>query len=152
MANQKYILLEDVADLGLAGDEVSVAAGYARNYLVPRGLVMKSTPGTAKILAARKEQNEHRRAQELSAAQALAAKIAELELSFAMQASDDGQLFGSVSVRSIAEKLAEQDIAVNHQQIKLEEAIKTVGDFEVPVALGHEVKTTVKIKIERAPA
>ncbi len=152
MANQKYILLEDVADLGLAGDEVAVAAGYARNYLVPKGLVTKLTPGTAKMLASRKEQNEQRRAEELTDANALAAKIAEIELSFTMQASDDDQLFGSVSARNIVEQLAEKDITIKHQQVKLDEAIKTLGSFDIVIALGHDIKASIKVKIERAQA
>lgn len=152
MANQKYILLEDVADLGLAGDEVSVSAGYARNYLIPKGLVTKLTPGTAKMLAARKEQNEARRAKELSDTEALAAKLNEVELTFVMQASEDEQLFGSVSARNIAEQLVEKELNVNHQQIKLDDAIKTLGSFDVPVALGHDIKAVVKVKIDRVKA
>jgi large subunit ribosomal protein L9 len=150
MANQKYVLLEDVADLGLAGDEVSVSAGYARNYLIPKGKVTKLTPGTAKMLAARKEQNEKRRAQELSDNEALAAKISETELTFAMQASEDGQLFGSVSARNIVDQLAEKDLEVSMQQVKLDEHIKTLGSFEVEIALRHDVKATLKVKVNRA--
>lgn len=152
MANQKYVLLEDVADLGLAGDEVSVSAGYARNYLIPKGKVTKLTPGTAKMLAARKEQNEKRRAQELSDNEALAAKIGATELTFAMQASEDGQLFGSVSARNIVEQLAEKDLEITMQQVKLDEAIKTLGSFEVEIAFRHEVKATLKINVNRAQA
>lgn len=152
MANQKYVLLEDVANLGLAGDEVSVSAGYARNYLIPQGKVTKLTPGTAKMLAARKEQNEKRRAAELAATKELAAKLAETELTFAMQASDDDQLFGSVSARNIVEQLAEKDIEINHQQVKLDDAIKTLGTFDVDVNLGHDIKAKVKVVITRAQA
>ena len=152
MANQKYILLEDVADLGLAGDEVSVSAGYARNYLVPKGLVAKMTPGTEKMLAARKEQNEARRAKELSDTEALAAKLNETELTFAMQASDDNQLFGSVSARNIVEQLAGKELEVLHQQVKLEESLKELGSFEVEIALRHDIKATIKVKIDRAQA
>ena len=152
MANQKYVLLEDVANLGLAGDEVSVSAGYARNYLIPQGKVTKLTPGTAKMLAARKEQNEKRRAAELAATKELAAKLAEIELTFAMQASDDDQLFGSVSARNIVEQLAEKDIEINHQQVKLDDAIKTLGSFDVDVNLGHDIKAKVKVVITRAQA
>ena len=152
MANQKYVLLEDVADLGLAGDEVSVSAGYARNYLVPKGLVTKLTPGTAKILAARKEQTEARRAKELSDTEALAAKLNETELAFSMQASDDNQLFGSVSARNIVDQLAEKGLEVTHQQVKLEESIKELGAFDVEIALRHDIKATIKVKIDRAQA
>ncbi len=152
MANQKYVLLEDVADLGLAGDEVSVSAGYARNYLVPKGLVTKLTQGTEKMLDARKEQNEARRAKELSDTEALAAKLSEVELTFTMQASEDNQLFGSVSARNIVEQLAEKELVVNHQQIKLEESIKELGSFDVEIDLKHDVKVTIKVKIDRAQA
>jgi large subunit ribosomal protein L9 len=152
MANQKYILLEDVADLGLAGDEVSVAPGYARNYLIPKGLVTKLTPGTAKMLAARKEQNEKRRAQELATTKDMAAKLAETEVVFSMQASADDQLFGSVTARNIVEQLAEKGMEITHQQVKLDEAIKLLGSYEVAINLGHDVKTSVKVKIERAQA
>ena len=152
MANQKYILLEDVSDLGLAGDEVSVSAGYARNYLIPKGLVTKLTPGTEKMLAARKEQTEARRAKELSETEALAAKLNEVELAFTMQASEDEQLFGSVSARNIVEQLAEQDLTVKHQQIKLDDTIKELGSFDVVIALGHDVTATIKVKIDRAQA
>ncbi|MFA6714520.1 MAG: 50S ribosomal protein L9 [Victivallales bacterium] len=152
MANQKYVLLEDVVDLGLAGDEVTVSAGYARNYLIPQGKVTKLTPGTAKMLAARKEQNEKRRAQELSDNEALAAKINEIELTFAMQASEDGQLFGSVSARNIIEELAEKDLDVSTQQVKLDEAIKTLGSFEVEIALKGDIRATLKVQVNRAQA
>ena len=152
MANQKYVLLEDVADLGLAGDEVSVSAGYARNYLVPKGLVTKLTPGTEKMLDARKEQNEARRAKELSDTEALVAKLSEVELIFTMQASEDNQLFGSVSARNIVEQLAEKELDVKHQQIKLEESIKELGSFDVEIALTHDIKATIKVKIDRAQA
>jgi large subunit ribosomal protein L9 len=152
MANQKYILLEDVADLGLAGDEVSVSAGYARNYLLPKGLVTKLTAGTEKMLAARKEQTEARRAKELSAAEALAVKLNEVELAFVMQASEDDQLFGSVTARNIVEQLAEKELKVTHQQVKLDDAIKELGSFDVVIALGHDIKAIIKVKIDRAQA
>ena len=152
MANQKYILLEDVADLGLAGDEVSVSAGYARNYLIPKGLVTKLTSGTEKMLAARKEQNEERRAKELSETEALAAKLNEVELVFSMQASEDVQLFGSVTARNIVEQLAEKELNITHQQVKLDDTIKELGSFDVVISLGHNVKATIKVKIDRAQA
>ena len=152
MANQKYILLEDVADLGLAGDEVSVSAGYARNYLIPKNLVTKLTPGTEKMLAARKEQTEARRAKELVDAEALAAKLNDVELTFMMQASEDNQLFGSVSARNIVEQLAEKDLEVTHQQVKLHDAIKELGSVDVEIDLRHDIIATIKVKVERAQA
>ena len=152
MANQKYILLEDVADLGLAGDEVSVSAGYARNYLIPKNLVTKLTAGTEKMLAARKEQTEARRAKELSTAETLAAKLNDVELTFVMEASEDNQLFGSVSARNIVEQLAEKEFNITHQQVKLHDAIKELGSVDVEIDLKHDIIATIKVKIERVQA
>ncbi len=150
MANVRLILLEDVENLGLAGAEVSVAPGYARNYLLPRGLAAKATAGTLRLLAARQEKIQQRRQEELAAAQALAAKLAEVELSIAAQASEDDQLFGSVGARTIAEKLAESGYEVEHQKIKLDEPIKQLGSYDVEIKLHHDVNATVKVWVVRA--
>ena len=150
MANVRLILLEDVENLGLAGAEVSVAPGYARNYLLPRGLAAKATAGTLRLLAARQEKIQQRRQVELAAAQALAAKLAEVELSIAAQASEDDQLFGSVGARTIAEKLAESGYEVEHQKIKLDEPIKQLGSYDVEIKLHHDVNATVKVWVVRA--
>ena len=119
MANVNLILLDDVEKLGLAGDEVSVAPGYARNYLLPRGLAAKATPGTLRLVESRKAMIAERRAKELADAKALAAKVAELELSIAMQADEGDQLFGSVTARMVADELAKQGIAVEHGKVKM---------------------------------
>ena len=89
-----------------------VAPGYARNYLIPRGLAAKATPGTLRLIESRKAIIAARRQQELADAQALAAKLAEIELSIPMQATEDEQLFGSVTNRMIADLLAAQGIKV----------------------------------------
>lgn len=149
MANVKLILLQDVEHLGLAGDEVSVAAGYARNYLVPRKLAAHTTPGALRVLAANKEKIEAKRRADLDAAQEMAAKIAEIEISIPVQASEDNRLFGSVNARSIAEKLAENGFKVDYQRIQLEEPIKELGKYEVPVKLHADVVATAKLWIVR---
>lgn len=150
MALVKLILLEDVENLGLAGDEVSVAPGYARNFLVPKGLAAKATAGTLRVLAARKEKIEAHRKQELEAARALAQKVAEADISIPMQAAGDDKLFGSVSARNIADKLAELGIHVDHLKFKLEEPIKQLGKFEIDVKLHHDVTAKVKVWVVRA--
>ncbi len=148
MANVNLILLDDVEKLGLAGDSVSVAPGYARNYLLPRGLAAKATPGTLRLIESRKAMIAARRAKELEEAKALAAKLAEVELSIAMQATEDEQLFGSVTARMIAEQLAEQGYKIEHSRIKLE-PIKTLGSFEVEVKLHADVAAMVKVWVVR---
>jgi large subunit ribosomal protein L9 len=150
MASIKLILLEDVRDLGLAGEEISVAAGYARNYLIPRNLAAKSSQGAMRQLEARRERIEENRRNELEKAKAAAAKIATAEISIAMQASDDDHLFGSVTDRMIADQLIAQGIEVDNNQIKLDEHIKELGMFNVEIKLHHEVTATAKVWVVRA--
>ena len=137
--NVKLILLQDVDNLGLAGTEVTVAAGYARNYLIPRGYAAKATPGVLRVLAANKEKIEAKRRDELVAAQALAGKLLEANVEIAMQASDDNQLFGSVTARNIADALTKVGFQIAHTRIVIEETIKSVGEFTVQVKLHHDV-------------
>ena len=150
MAHVKLILLQDVESLGLAGEEVSVAPGYARNYLIPRKLAAQAAPGVLRVLAANKEKIEAQRKEELSAAQAQAAKLAELTLEIAMQASEDNQLFGSVSSRNIADALGKNGVEIDHQRVVLETPIKMLGEYEVTVKLHHDVTAAVKINVVRA--
>ena len=149
MAQISLILLDDVEKLGQAGDEVHVAPGYARNYLLPRGLAAKATPGTLRLVESRKALIAQKRAQELADAQALAAKLAETEITIPMQATEDDQLFGSVTARMIADELAKLDLAVEHSRIKIEPAIKSLGSFEVEIKLPAEVKASVKVWVVR---
>ena len=150
MATMKLILLQDVENLGLAGEKVSVAAGYARNYLIPRGLADKATPGVLRVLAANKEKIEAKRRDELVAAQATAAKLMEANIEIAMQASEDNQLFGSVTARNIADALAKVGFQIAHTRIVIEETIKSVGEFTVQVKLHHDVIADLKVNVVRA--
>ncbi|MGE4565185.1 MAG: 50S ribosomal protein L9 [Victivallaceae bacterium] len=148
--NVKLILLEDVESLGLAGTEVNVAAGFARNFLLPRGLAAKATAGTLRLLEARKTKIEAKRSEVLAAAQALAAKLAEVEISIAMQAAADEQLYGSVTNRTIAEKLAELGFAIDHARVRLEAPIKLLGSYVAEVKLHPSVSVPLKVWVVRA--
>ena len=148
MAQVSLILLDDVEKLGLAGDEVHVAPGYARNYLIPQGLAAKATPGTLRLIESRKAMIAERRAKELADAKALAEKLASVEISIAMQATEDDQLFGSVTARMIADELAKQGYAVEHTQVKVD-PIKTLGNVDVEIRLHAEVAATVKVWVVR---
>jgi len=149
MASTNLILLEDVENLGLAGEEVRVAAGFARNFLVPQGKATKATKGALRQVEARREQIEAQRKSDLAAAEALAAKLAEAEVSIPMQASEDDTLFGAVTTRNIAAVLEEQGIEVDNKRILLEEPIKTLGKFEVEVKLPRGVKAQLKVWVVR---
>ena len=149
MAQVSLILLDDVEKLGLAGDEVHVAPGYARNYLIPQGLAAKATPGTLRLIESRKAMIAERRAQALADAKAAAEKLASVEISIAMQATDDDQLFGSVTARMVAEELNKLGFAVEHSRITIEPAIKTLGGYDVAVKLHTEVSANVKVWVVR---
>ncbi len=149
MASVTLILLEDVDNLGLAGEEIRVAAGYGRNFLVPQGKATKATKGAMRQVEARREQIEAQRKAELDGAQELATKIAELEISISMQASEDDTLFGSVTNRSIAEAIAEQGITVDYKKIEIEEPIHTLGKFDISIKLHREVKAVAKVWVVR---
>ena len=149
MAHVKLILLDDVEKLGLAGDEVHVAPGYARNYLLPRKLAAKATPGTLRLVESRKAMIAERRAKELAAAQELAEKLNSIEISIAMQATEDDQLFGSVTPRMIADELAARGINVEHSRVKLDPPLKTLGGYDVEIKLHAEVIAKVKVWVVR---
>ena len=149
MANVSLILLDDVEHLGLAGEEVRVAAGYARNYLIPNNLAAKATPGTLRLIESRKAAIAARRAADLANAKALAEKLATVEISIAMQATEDDQLFGSVTPRMVAEELNAQGFAIEHSRILIDPPIKMLGSFEAQVKLHSEVSAAVKIWVVR---
>jgi len=150
MASQKLILLQDVEDLGLAGDEVNVAPGFARNFLLPRKLAMKSSPAALKVLAARKEKIEEQRKKEQENSKQLAAKIAETEVVIVMEAAEDNKLYGSVNSRVIGDALAEKGIQLDYHRIKLAENIRELGKFDIEVKLHSDVNATLKVSIVRA--
>ncbi len=146
----KLILLQDVEELGLAGEEVHVAPGYARNFLVPRKLAAVATKAALKQIEANREKIEAQRQQELAAAQELAEKLAALNVVITMQASDDSHLFGSVTDRMIAEAIEKLGFKISHQRIHLEAQLRTLGEFQIPVKLHPKVTTNVKVTIARA--
>lgn len=150
MAHVKLILIEDVESLGLAGDEVQVSPGYARNYLLPKKKAVPVTKAAARIFEARKEKIEAKRQQALAEAQAIADRIAATEISIAMEATSDDSLFGSVSARVISDALAAKDIALHTSRIMLLEPLKKLGKFEVPVRLSNGIETIVKVEITKA--
>ncbi|OGV33431.1 MAG: 50S ribosomal protein L9 [Lentisphaerae bacterium GWF2_45_14] len=149
MASVKLILLEDVENVGLAGAEISVSSGYARNFLLPRKLAAKASPGALRAIEARRGKIEENRKVELAKASEMALKFANSEVVITMEAADDDQLYGAVNARMIAEKLAENGIEVPYQKIKLDKHIKQLGSFEVEAKLHPQIKTMIKVKVAR---
>ena len=149
MANQvTLILLDDVAKLGLAGDEVVVKAGYARNYLIPRGLAAKATPGILRLVESRKALIAERRAKDLADAKALAEKIGSLTVKITASSGSDGRLYGSVTSKDISEALLKQHkIDIDKRKLILSENIKAYGTYNVEVKVYPEITATLKVTV-----
>ena len=141
----EVILKKDVVDLGHAGELVNVRPGYARNYLIPQGLALLATEGNRRRFEEERRQIEQSAEREREAARALAERIEEQSLTFNVRAGDEGRLFGSVTSADIAERLEEAGFAVDRRLIRLEEPIKELGVYDVPVRLHADVQPEVKV-------
>jgi large subunit ribosomal protein L9 len=145
----EVILREDIPQLGQRGDVVTVKNGYARNYLLPRKLAMEATAGNRKQVAEMKAAGARREATEKSGADSLAAQLAEVVLTIPAKAGESDQLFGSVTAMDIAEGLGAKGFAIDKRKILLEEPIKTVGEYTVPLRLHRQVTGSVKVNVVR---
>ena len=147
---EKYILLEDIESLGKAGDVVAVLHGYARNYLIPKKLALKVSKGALKQFEARREKIEEKRKLEVEKCQQIAAKLADLKIEIPVNVGEDNKLFGSVTSYTIAQRIAELGIEVNHHKIQLAAPIKELGSYEIKVKIHPEVIAVLKISIVKA--
>jgi large subunit ribosomal protein L9 len=139
------ILMESVENLGEMGDTVTVARGYARNYLIPQGKAVLATEGHRKMVEEHMKLEAKRDDLRRAGAEELAAKLGELSCTLTVQAGEDDKLFGSVTARDIAEALEHEGVEFNHKMIQLEEAIKQLGVYTVPVKLHSQVEVTAKV-------
>jgi large subunit ribosomal protein L9 len=148
----QIILQEDVEKLGNRGELVEVAKGYARNFLLPRKLGLEATPGNMKRLEKMRAAFALKEATEKDAAQKIADQLAAVSITQSRKAGENDQLFGSVTSADIAEALAAKGFPVDKRKIVLENPIKTVGEYEIPVKLHREVIVNVKLTVERDAA
>lgn len=146
----KIVLRDDVENLGRKGDVVDVADGYARNYLVPRGLAMKATKGAVAQAEAMRRNRAAREAREREAAQAQASAIAGIRIEIPARVGEGGKLFGSVTATDIAQALAARGVEVDRRKVGLDEPLKEVGDVEVLVRLHPEVEAAVTVAVVAA--
>lgn len=144
------ILLQDVDDLGQMGQTVSVARGYARNYLLPQGMALEATPGNMNVVQEHMKLEAKRDDLRRADAEKRAAELGEISCTISVQAGDDDKLFGSVTARNIAEELAAQGVELDHKQVVLEEPIKQLGVYSVPVRLHPEVEITAKVWVVKS--
>ena len=143
----EVILREHVDNLGRRGDVVKVAAGYARNYLLPRKLALPVTEASRRQIDREREKAEARDAEEKAAAQNLAQRVAAVEISIARRVGENQTMYGSVTSSDIAQVLAAKGFDVEKRRIHLPEAIKTIGEHTVPVKIHREVTVDVKVKV-----
>ena len=143
----KVILLKEVGNLGEIGDTVDVADGYGRNFLIPRGLAAAATAKNERQMEHQQRLREHRIARAKKEAQTLAEKLQAVSCRFSRKAGDEGRLFGSVTSMDIAEHLRTLGLEVERRRIQLEQPIKSLGEFTVPVRLPADVTSAVKVAV-----
>ena len=139
------ILLHPVRGLGKTGDTVKVADGYARNYLIPNQLALPATAGSAKAVEHQRKLIEGRLVQEKKQAETEARELSATSCTIERLVGEENKLYGSVTDRDIAQALEAEGFTVEHSAIILEEPIKTLGVYEVPVRLHADVETKVKV-------
>jgi large subunit ribosomal protein L9 len=148
----EVILREHVDNLGRRGEIVKVAAGYARNYLLPRKLALPATEGNKKHVERERRIMEAKEAQEKGQAEALAARLAALEVSIARRVGETEQLYGSVTAADIADYLKGKGFEIDRRKLILPEPIKTIGDHKVPLKLHREVTVPLTVKVVKEGA
>jgi len=141
----KVILKKDVENLGVAGDVVKVKDGYARNYLVPKGLAIVATRSNMKIVDELRANEEKKAKKAETTAQNTAKKLKDISVTVSVKVGEDDKLFGAVTAPMIADLIAEKGIEIDKHSIVLEEPIKELGVFDVPVKVGAGIKAEVKV-------
>ena len=143
----EIILREDIQNLGSRGQIVKVAAGYARNYLLPQKLAVAATAANKKIIEQERQAHLRREAKEKSSAEDLARMMTGVTVTIAQKAGELEQLFGSVTSKDIVEALERQNYHIDRRKIHLEEPIKQLGEFQVPIRLHREVTAEITVRV-----
>ena len=145
----KVILMTDVPALGHRGETRDVANGYARNFLLPRKLAVPATPANLKNVEHLKRQRAKEDHRALEVAKAAAERIEALTLSVTARASEDGRLYGSVSQQDVVEFLERHKLPLEKRRVLLEEPIKALGEYKVPVRLHGDVTAALTVSVTR---
>jgi large subunit ribosomal protein L9 len=141
------ILLQDVQTLGTAGDIVKVKPGYARNYLFPRGFALRSSKRNRAVVEEKKRNIEISSKRIEQANMSLVNKISKIELTFEMQVGDEEKMFGAVTTKDIQTALEEKGIYIDRSALMLDESIKALGIYHIPVNLAGELTAEIKIYV-----
>jgi len=144
----KIILMQDLEDLGYEGDTVDVARGYARNYLIPKGLAIETSEANLKALEMRKRKILAKRAKDKEEAEQVRERLSGITVKVIAKAGEDGKLYGSVTSKDIAQQLDSQGVVADRRKIIINEAIRSLGEFKVSIKLHPEVLATITVVVE----
>ncbi len=145
----KIILLENVEKVGRKGDILEVAPGFARNYLIPRKLALEVTPGNLKSVEMQQKALRNKLEKERMTYQELIRQLNQVTLTFVRKSSEKDVIFGSVSAADIQEELSRLGFDIDRKKIVLEEPIKRLGTFSVPIKVYHEDRAEIKVNVVR---
>ena len=149
MAKTEVILIQNIVGLGAESDQVKVAAGYARNYLIPQGMAIPLTAANKRRLEALRQRRAAREAHDLNSMTELAKSFQKLICVIKVKTGEDGKMFGTVTSGMIADELKTQfDVSLDKKKIHLEHPIRNLGDCEVELHLHADVKSSIKVRLE----
>ena len=143
----KIILRQDMDALGLEGDIVNVANGYARNYLIPKGFALEANNQNIKLLETQRKKIEIKRLKAKEEAEKVREKLADVMITISQKAGEEDKLYGSVTSMDIAAQLEKEGIVIDRKKISMDKPIKSLGDFEVPIRLYPEVTGSIKVSV-----
>ncbi len=146
----KLLLKEDVEGLGDCGDEVTVKDGYGRNFLIPNGKAILATPRNVKQFNHQKSIVQARLKKVVAAAQGRAGEISQVTCVITKKAGEQGKLFGSVTTQEIVEALRSKGVEIDRRKIQMKEAIKSLGEFQIPIKLHQDVTAEIKVIVVAA--
>lgn len=143
----KIILRQDMDSLGLEGDIVDVAKGYARNYLIPKGVALEANTQNIKLFETQKKKIEVKRLKAKEDAEKIKDQLADVLVTISQKAGEEDKLYGSVTSMDIAANLEQQGIVIDRKKINLEKPIKALGEFDVQIRLYPEVTGSIKVVV-----
>ncbi len=143
----KIVLTQNMDALGLEGDIVDVANGYARNYLIPKGIALEANKQNIKMLEMQKKKIEAKRFQAKEDAEKIKEKMVDVVITISQKVGEESKLYGSVTSMDIAAQLEKQGIEIDRRKIALDKPIKTLGEFDVPVKLYPEVVASIRVVV-----
>lgn len=144
----RIILRQDMDALGLEGEMVNVANGYARNYLIPQGMALEANNQNIKLMEAQRKKIELKRVKAREEAEKRKVELAEVVITISQKVGEEDKLYGSVTSMDIAEEMEKKGITVDRRKIVLEKPIKTIGEFDVPIKIYPEVTGSIKVVVE----